>query len=128
MLAGALPFYADQRPVSRFPHLLPNPLLQVLIPRRDLLLRYQILRDGLLDDGLGDVHADLLGVNDVRQEAFVRVLESRRLGRERLDGSHEHLVGEELAAAKNGAEADAGKAGRVVALSWRKDSCVSVSF
>ena len=64
------------------------------------------------------MNADFADVDDIGEETLVGVFEGGGLRRQGFDSRDEHFVGEEAGAGEDGAETDAGKAGRVVAFGW----------
>lgn len=100
------------------PHLLLDPFVQVLIVARNVLFLSQTLLHGLFDHRHGNVHADRSRIHHIWQQALLGIFQHWSLCGQGFDGSDKHLIGQESRAAENGTEADAWKAGRVVALSF----------
>lgn len=108
--------HRPQRSIRRIPHLLPNPLLQLLLLPWDPLHRRQALFNRLPDHRTRNMHTDLAHVHDIRQQALIGILKRRRLRRQRLDGRDQHLVRQQPAAGQHAAEPDPGEARAVITL------------
>lgn len=114
--ARALGLYTSQGPVYGIPHLLPDPLIQLLVVLWDVLLGGNALVHSGLNDFAGDADADGADIVDAGDQGRPGILERRAHVGHARDGSHEHLVRDAVGAAQHGAEADAREDDRVIAL------------
>ena len=108
-----------QWPVSRLPHLFPNPLFQLRLVLRNPLLRCHTLFNCLPDDRCSDMDAYFSDVCDVGDETSLGVLEARGLGREGFDGCDKHGGGQEAGAREHCAKADTRERGGVVTFGYQ---------
>jgi hypothetical protein len=75
-----------QRPILGRPHLLADPLLQIIIVCGDTLLLRQVIFDRFLNDVLGDLNTDFSHVLDIRQKSGSCVINDRGCGSQSLNG------------------------------------------